>query len=660
VPADRSVSERPVCAPTGGPRVEYGDCTRERTTTVPSPAPARRIPLLGLGAALLLGAAVRLGYVLAAAFPLHDGGLFYVMTRDLQRNGYALPATTTYNAAALPFAYPPLGFYVAGLAATLMPWSLLAVFRGWPLLCCLLLIPAFFALASRLLGPRAAACAVVAFALLPRSFEWLLMGGGVTRAPGLLFAVLALWQAHRLYAEVGQAQTTQSTPGEAALPQTDDATGARRPAAPDSAAARRPVATHFAAARLLVGAGLVPARGRRGRSSGAAPLALTTLFAAATVLSHPEIAWFLAYSAALFWLAWGRTRHGTAASVLVALGVALLTAPWWATVLARHGPGPLLAAGSSGWTLLGLASLLKLTISDEPAFPLLGALALVGALVCLRERRWLLPVWLATVFLLGPRSALTIGSVPLGLLAGVGMAQGLVPLALGAGRDRALGAERGRSASPGGGCAPAAATTEPRPPAAAGPKAVRSAALCAADRRWRPLLLGGAVVFLLTYATAGAALGLTGPLGALGADERAAMAWIAQGTPPTSRFAVVTGDRWAGDRSSEWFPALTDRVSVATVQGYEWLGGGAFRAQTTRYDALQACARQTADCLEAWRAASGTPFSHVYVAKRPVVQFVPGAADDDCCAVLRASLAADPRYQRVYDGPGAAVFVRGD
>ena len=64
-----------------------------------------------------------------------------------------------------------------------------------------------------------------------------------------------------------------------------------------------------------VGAGLVPARGRRGRSPGvdaptvvelatsaATPLLLATLFAPATVLSHPEMAWFLAYSGALFWL----------------------------------------------------------------------------------------------------------------------------------------------------------------------------------------------------------------------------------------------------------------------------------------------------------------------------------------------------------------------
>jgi hypothetical protein len=33
-------------------------------------------------------------------------------------------------------------------------------------------------------------------------------------------------------------------------------------------------------------------------------------------------------------------------------------------------------------------------------------------------------------------------------------------------------------------------------------------------------------------------------------------------------------------------------------------------------------------------------------------------AVDDCCASLRASLGADPRYEVFYDGPGAAVYRR--
>ena len=41
--------------------------------------------------------------------------------------------------------------------------------------------------------------AACAFALLPRSYEWLIMGGGLTRSLGLLFAMAVLAQAVALY-----------------------------------------------------------------------------------------------------------------------------------------------------------------------------------------------------------------------------------------------------------------------------------------------------------------------------------------------------------------------------------------------------------------------------------------------------------------------------
>jgi hypothetical protein len=75
---------------------------------VASSPPAAPLSALGLVVALLFGAIVRLTYVLGADFPLHDGGLFYAMARDVQQAGYAVPAYSSYNAAQVPFAYPHL------------------------------------------------------------------------------------------------------------------------------------------------------------------------------------------------------------------------------------------------------------------------------------------------------------------------------------------------------------------------------------------------------------------------------------------------------------------------------------------------------------------------------------------------------------------------
>ena len=84
----------------------------------------------------------------------------------------------------------------------------------------------------------------------------------------------------------------------------------------------------------------------------------------------------------------------------------------------------------------------------------------------------------------------------------------------------------------------------------------------------------------------------------LAQSERQAMEWARNSTAPDSRFTIITGDHWASDRTSEWFPVLADRTSAATVQGYEWLPNGAYGKQVDSYRALQKCASKTVDCIE--------------------------------------------------------------
>ena len=503
---------------------------------------------LALACALLIGSLVRVSYVLPRDFPLTDGGLFYLMIQELQDARYALPACTSYNGAGIPFAYPPLGLYLAGLLDEIGPWSLLDVLRYLPLVANLLSIPAFHALSRDLLPPRAAIFATFAFALLPGSFTWQIMGGGVTRSPGFTFAILAIWQVHRLYTR-----------------------GGRR---------------HLVAAVALSGA---------------------------AALSHLAMGWLVAVSAGLLFLAYGRSRAGVGRSLLVGASTLAVTAPWWVTVLARHGLGPFLAAGRSPEpALAGLASLLMLSLTDEALFPLLGALALVGVVACLGQRRLLLPGWLAAAFLLDPRTARTTATLPLALLAGVAVAEVLAGL-------EACSTNQASSKKPG-----------------------------------LSSLSGHLLAFLLVYASVSAVLAVLPLVQGLSAEERQAMAWVAGHTPEGSTFLVITGDRmWGGDRTSEWFPVLARRVSLATVQGTEWLPG--FAARARRYIALQRCATQDAACLERWVQQAGVTFSHVYVAKRPPVA---RGASADCCTGLLSALACDSRYRLVYDGPGASVYRR--
>ncbi len=130
--------------------------------------------------------------VMLAGFPVNDGGMFYVMIRDLKANHFLLPAFTTYNDLQIPYAYPPLGFYLAGLIS-LAGIPELFILRWLPGFISLVSIPAFYHLAETLLKDRLpAAIATLFFAMLPGSFDWLIMGGGLTRSFGVLFFILAL------------------------------------------------------------------------------------------------------------------------------------------------------------------------------------------------------------------------------------------------------------------------------------------------------------------------------------------------------------------------------------------------------------------------------------------------------------------------------------
>ena len=126
------------------------------------------------------------------------------MAREIQAAHFALPLTTSYNLAGLPFAYPPLALYLAAFLDQLGPWTLLDLLRWLPLILNLLAIPAVYWLARLLLdNNRDADFAIIAFVLLPESFRWFIMGGGLTRSTGFLFAILTLCELVLLFRNGG-------------------------------------------------------------------------------------------------------------------------------------------------------------------------------------------------------------------------------------------------------------------------------------------------------------------------------------------------------------------------------------------------------------------------------------------------------------------------
>jgi hypothetical protein len=329
----------------------------------------RKTPsLVFLLLAILIGGYIRLAQVAGAPFPLNDGGLFYTMICDLQANHYSLPVFTTYNAAQIPFAYPPLSFYLAGFLSDVFRWPLLDMLRWLPALVSTLAIPAFYLLAKEMLRSQSlAALAAFIFALLPRAFDWLIMGGGITRSPGFLFALLALCQIHRLY-------------------------------------------THLNARNAVFAA------------------ILSTM----TVLTHPEAALHVALGALIFFLFLGRNLKGLIYSLAIAAGVLVLSAPWWGHVVAAAGFSPFLAVldaarQNSVNLLTRILILLRFQFTDEPYMTLMACLGALGLFACLASRKYLLPVWLVAAQIAEPRSAPLYIMIQVALLGAIGLDSVIFP-----------------------------------------------------------------------------------------------------------------------------------------------------------------------------------------------------------------------------------------
>ncbi len=518
--------------------------------------------LAALGLVLLVGMSVRLIAIAGSDFPINDGGMFYRAITQIQAAHFHLPSELHYNGLTIPFAYPPLSFYVAGLISSSTGASLVQLLRILPLIFSGATIVAFMAFANEYSRDRTTVIAAsLAFALVPRADRWEIMGGGLTRGLGFFFGILTLWQAYRLF-------TVQSR-------------------------------------RTLV---------------------LTTVFGAVTCLSHIEFAWFVAFSAVIFFLAIGRSRLALRNSLIAGTGVLVLTGPWWATVLLHNGISAFFSAGHAGADALqnAVPLLLIFNLGEETWFPLFGALAALGIVLSLRGGRRLLPLWVLVTMILDPRNFQTEVMVPLSILVGIVVAQFLIPL-----MSETVG-------------------SSPHINSGLQDYDQRS------DRftRWLSPIF---VAMMLSYGWISAVAAGGGSFTALSPDERDAMAWVQASTPANARFAVVTGDTWALDRSSEWFPVLSDRVSVATVQGYEWVPHDGFKQQKEVYKTLQECSTETPSCITDWSRSTGVTFDYVYVARREIQH---GMFDNHvpCCTGLVELMKNDPDYVMIFQNTDATIF----
>lgn len=495
---------------------------------------------------LLLGGILRFFPVVLAGFPINDGGMFYVMVEELVANQFLLPAFTQYNLAEIPYAYPPFGFYITGIISSLFKIPALDVIRWLPPFVSTLSLLGFYFMANELLGSRIQAALATLFYGFLPDAYGWAIMGG-----GITRSFGLLF----LYLTIGFAN------------------------------------------RLFT------------RSSGLLA-GLTALFAALTILSHPETGPQAAGVCILLWIFRGRSKKAFVLSMGVVLGTIVLTAPWWGSVLADHGLAPFQSAlHTNDDGTFHLAKLLLLQHGGGVFFNLTLAIGLIGFLAVLARREFILPIWLGLPYFLDPRSAGGMVLIPISLLAAYGFDKVLGPALL------SIRQKKGEWLT---------------------------------DRFVLLTMLG--MAFYQFFNASIFDMGLAG--NSLSESDRQAISWADENIIPGSDFILLTGEQYSmNDPFQEWFPALTSHHSRTTLQGSEWTLSEEFFPRYGDLVSLQHCDNMA--CIDAWVERTGLGYQYI------VLKILPKGSNsplNSSLTFLLRSIRNSSRHELIYEGESAAIF----
>lgn len=502
-------------------------------------------PVLLLFTAILFGIIIRFYPALTNGFPLNDGGMFYTMVQDLKVNGYSLPQFTTYNNADIPFAYPPLGFYIASFLNFIFG-SDLSTFLYLPAFINSLSIIIFYFLAKETLNSRlTASLATLIYALSPRAFLWQIMGGGITRAFGMLFLLLMLWQAIQLFKNYQHKH-----------------------------------------------------------------LIFTILFGALTIMSHPQTALHAALGGLLIFLFYGINKRRFISAILVGLGVALVSSPWWLTVLSTHGVEPFLSAGQSSSRTLEFY-LIVLQLHSPLNFLSIPFLILfyVGLWISIKNKTFFFITWIVIAYFVDPRGGDGIALIPKTILAAMGLIQLVVWI-------NQKGEEH-----------------------------IENQMM---KRGSINLILSFVIYFLLVAMITDFQLINT----SLKTADLEMIEWVNENIEKDKTFLLATGREFSmTDPLQEWFPALTNQYSRTTMQGLEWTLSENFFPYYEQLSIFQKCA--DVNCVNEWAIKNNVEYDYLIVlipAENATSEL------SDSLRSLGVSVRSSALHLLVYESEHALVF----
>ncbi len=141
----------------------------------------------------LVGVAARLVHLwlIDIRYPFYLGGLYLEFAQQIRLHGYRLPHTIPYySAGGIPFAYPPLSFYIEALLLDITPLAPFVLVNLLPPVISVLAFFSFFYLVIKLCqGPAFEVSALAAFAVLPNLVSEQIAASGLAEALGTLALV---------------------------------------------------------------------------------------------------------------------------------------------------------------------------------------------------------------------------------------------------------------------------------------------------------------------------------------------------------------------------------------------------------------------------------------------------------------------------------------
>ncbi len=137
---------------------------------------------------MAIGSLLRIWHLFSIPFntPFHLGGLFYEFSHQIILNNFAMPATIPYySLGGIPFAYPPLAFYIQAILIKVFSPPLFATVNLLPPLITLVSLPTFYWMIKAITDDdRLRIAALAAYALMPSAFINQIEAAGLAEAFG--------------------------------------------------------------------------------------------------------------------------------------------------------------------------------------------------------------------------------------------------------------------------------------------------------------------------------------------------------------------------------------------------------------------------------------------------------------------------------------------